>query len=206
MTDNHAFLILAADIPSASIPERLKSESADVRHLVIENFGIDDARRLKEMTSERAFSGGDHDFVLCVRSLTLEAQNAILKLFEDPPAHTVFHLIVPTASILIPTLRSRLLATETDRTIEHKYAADFCQGGYKERLEWIADKAKKDPQALVDLVRELGQEEQMKNWPIEAKRALSLALRYVYNRGASKKMLLEELALSLPVAKRVSSN
>jgi DNA polymerase III delta prime subunit len=199
MADNHAFLVLAPDIRSALIPERLKSESADVRHLVIDNFGIDDARKLKEMTFERSFSGGDHDFVVCVRSLTIEAQNAILKLFEDPPAGTVFHLIVPSASILLPTLRSRLLSTESGSAADRNYADDFCQAEYKERVEWIADKAKKDPQALVDLVRELGQEDLTKNWPIEAKRALSLALRYVYNRGASKKMLLEELALSLPV-------
>lgn len=203
MADNHAFLVLAANIASAPLPEQLKKEDADVRHVVTDIFGIDDARKLKELSAEKSFGGDTHHFIVCARSMTLEAQNAILKLFEDPPGDTVFYLIVSSESSLIPTLRSRLLETRGGSANENKRADQFCRASYKERLDWIADKAKKDPTELTELVRELGNHADNKDWPTGAKKALSLALRYVYNRGASKKMLLEEVALSLPVGKKV---
>lgn len=199
MADTHALLILAANIASAPLPPSLKHEGADVRHLEVDSFGIDDARQLKELSAERSFSGDEHHFIVSAQSLTVEAQNAILKLFEDPPIGTVFYLIVPSESVLLPTLRSRLIRTSGESTPTNRYAHDFLGADYKERLEWIADKAKKDPSALTELVRELGQDKHFTSWPTEAKRALSLALRYVYNRGAAKKMLLEELALNLKV-------
>ncbi len=201
MADNHALLVLAADIASAPLPPVLKQEGADVRHLETDSFGIDDARRLTELSAERSFAGDEHYFIISARSLTAEAQNAILKLFEDPPVGTVFYLIVPSESVLLPTLRSRLLRTGASAPLTNHYADDFCRANYKERMEWIADKNKKDPTALIELVRELAQVGRQTDWPIEAKRALSLALRYVYNRGAAKKMLVEELALSLPVGR-----
>ncbi len=40
-------------------------------------------------------------------NLTDEAQNAILKIAEDPPEHTLIILIVKNQEVLLPTLRSR---------------------------------------------------------------------------------------------------
>jgi DNA polymerase III delta prime subunit len=42
--------------------------------------------------------------------LTLEAQNALLKIFEEPPSHTVIGLISNSVEALLPTLRSRAKA------------------------------------------------------------------------------------------------
>jgi DNA polymerase III delta' subunit len=43
-------------------------------------------------------------------ALTLEAQNALLKLIEEPPAATIFILVVEHAEALLPTIRSRCAA------------------------------------------------------------------------------------------------
>lgn len=201
MTGNHAFLILADDLLSADIPDELKSEDADTRHLTVDSFGIDEARNLKNLAGERAFSGKHHNFIITTRSLTEEAQNAILKLFEEPPAGAIFYLIIPSETRLLPTLRSRLFLRHNKSNSQKDDVAHlFLRFDYKERMEWIAYMAKKDPDKLVDLVREISRFD-LKLWSPGAKRALLLAEKYVYNRGASKKMLIEELALSLPLEK-----
>lgn len=40
-------------------------------------------------------------------TLTLEASNALLKLLEEPPNNTTLYLTCPSASSLLPTIRSR---------------------------------------------------------------------------------------------------
>lgn len=201
MTGSHAYLILADDLSSADIPEELKKEGADTRRLTVDGFGIDEARNLKNLAFERAFSGGQHNFVIITRSITEEAQNALLKLFEDPPEDAIFYLIIPSENRLLPTLRSRLqLTVNKNGSVKEDLARSFLRLGYKDRMEWIADTAKKDSEKLVDLVREIARLN-LESWSGEAKRSLLLAERYVYNRGAGKKMLIEELALSLPIEK-----
>lgn len=50
--------------------------------------------------------------------LTTEAQNALLKLLEEPPADTIFVLTTPSARALLPTIRSRaqLIPVHTPET------------------------------------------------------------------------------------------
>lgn len=199
----HARLVVADSLAAAPVPEALKRETADIRHLTATSLGIDEARRLRALASDRAWSGQGRHFLITARTLTIEAQNALLKLFEEPPADTTFWLIVPHPSVLLPTLRSRLIevtAGEADlpEAAPEGGAGEFLRASYKERLGLIASLAKKDPDGLQELIRQLTRA----SWPQPAagKRALLLADRYVYNRGALKKMLAEELALSLPIA------
>jgi len=77
---------------------------------------IDDARVLKTAHSTRPFSsrddkdgnGGRKFFILEIDSITHEAQNALLKIFEEPNEYAHFFLIIPSEELLLPTLRSRL--------------------------------------------------------------------------------------------------
>lgn len=197
--ETHARLVIARSLEAADIPEILKKETADTRHFIVPSLGVAEARKLKELANERSFQSGGQSFVIVTSSLTSEAQNALLKLFEEPPTETTFYLIVPSESGLLPTLRSRLFTSaERNAPTKSQEADQFLSASYKERLEQVATLAKKDPDALKELVRDLGSSLNPK-WSREAKASLLLAERYVYNRGASKKMLLEELALSLPV-------
>ncbi len=45
--------------------------------------------------------------VLNAENLTLEAQNALLKVLEEPPEHTVFLLVSSSPTAVLPTIRSR---------------------------------------------------------------------------------------------------
>ena len=73
-------------------------------------FGIDEARELRSLSIRKAISGqaGKKIFFITSMRLTLEAQNALLKTFEDPSPDTFFFLVVREESSIVPTLRSRM--------------------------------------------------------------------------------------------------
>jgi DNA polymerase-3 subunit delta' len=67
------------------------------------------ARDLVRQLSMHSYAGGKRVFVLGDADFTREAANALLKFFEEPPAHVV--LIVTTSALgrVMPTIRSRLV-------------------------------------------------------------------------------------------------
>ena len=46
--------------------------------------------------------------ILAGRSFSVEAQNALLKILEEPPTNIVFHLLCTSKNALLPTIFSRL--------------------------------------------------------------------------------------------------
>lgn len=196
--ETHADLIIASSLSTAALPEFLAIPDTDVSHVVKDSFSVDDARDLVEESSKKGFSGR-RDFVIFTEKILAPAQNALLKLFEEPPAQTYFHLIIPDESLLLPTLRSRLVKIEDTKINENDRAEakDFFKKTFAERLIFITEKAEKDPLAIEHLAVKLGKLNiQDSKW----KASLLLVLRYIKNNGASRKMLAEELALSLPKA------
>lgn len=79
----------------------------DFFNLAIDNFKVDDARRLKDISQEKSFSGKKRIFLVSFNSINADAQNSLLKLFEDPIPNIHFFIITPGVSALIPTFRSR---------------------------------------------------------------------------------------------------
>jgi DNA polymerase III gamma/tau subunit len=79
--------------------------------MVVEHasFGVDEARSLKEAQIQSAFGGGIKVFIVSTQSFTREAQNALLKTFEEPTADTHFFIIVPQLNTILPTLKSRVI-------------------------------------------------------------------------------------------------
>lgn len=79
--------------------ERLKSEIA-----------VDDVRRVSGFFSRTAGEGG---WRICVvdaaEDLNTESANALLKILEEPPAHSLFALVSHQPGRLLPTIRSRCL-------------------------------------------------------------------------------------------------
>ncbi|MBA3724580.1 MAG: hypothetical protein H0W89_06900 [Candidatus Levybacteria bacterium] len=78
--------------------------------------------------------------------LTTEAQNALLKVLEEPPAHTIIILGSDSKEVLLPTILSRcqLIALEEERPkLTEKARGDFAE--FIERLPAmpIGDKLKK---------------------------------------------------------------
>ncbi|MEZ4200441.1 MAG: hypothetical protein R3B69_02515 [Candidatus Paceibacterota bacterium] len=190
------YLYIAPDLTSAPLPTPVQTAGLDVVHIATGQFTIDDARRLKVASHTKSVASTEHAFIIAARTLTTEAQNALLKLFEEPPAGSAFYVVVPHESVLIPTLRSRF--TTVERTVKEDTPVEFLELTYQDRLALIAEKAKAKDQVWMDRVLTTVA---TKHASLDAPALQSLALveRYLNNRGASRKMLLEELALALPV-------
>jgi hypothetical protein len=67
------------------------------------------ARDLVRQLSLHSYAGGKRVFILGDADFTREAANALLKFFEEPPAHVVLILTTNAIGRVLPTIRSRLV-------------------------------------------------------------------------------------------------
>jgi DNA polymerase III subunit delta' len=82
--------------------------------------------------------------------LNAQAANSLLKSLEEPPPATWFILVAPTASAILPTLRSRAQIVRFG-TLAREVIADLSASG----PEWAIESA----MGRMDLIEELGKEE-----------------------------------------------
>lgn len=83
------------------------SNNPDFCHIVIDNFKIEEAFNLRAMSSDKSFSASKKIFLICINTITLDAQNVLLKMFEEPIENTHFFVIIPDTGVLLKTLLSR---------------------------------------------------------------------------------------------------
>jgi hypothetical protein len=69
---------------------------------------VEDARKVRELAQVKSAQGGWKLIVVSAGRIFHEAQNALLKLFEEPPEKTMLVLVIGSEGQLLPTLRSRL--------------------------------------------------------------------------------------------------
>lgn len=167
-----------------------------------ELFGIDESRALLER-GLRLPQEKRNLLVIGYGRITVEAQNALLKLFEDPPQATHFFLVTPRHVELLPTLRSRLfLITADSAAAKDTSAASFVRATPSQRLELVrALLEEKNPEAISLLV------DGIESWVYregrdtarqrDALNELLIARKYLRDRGASAKILLEHLSIVL---------
>lgn len=214
MFSHHAYYIEDAPSRFEEYKELLKPFWAKS----FERFGIDEARELIALASLKNFN--QPVFFLAISATTSEAQQALLKLLEEPQEGTTFILLVPHG-MLMPTIKSRMLAYEQERQPASqkvlgspsgsaqpdfftKQAAAFLGASGKERSDFIT-KLLKDDEGVKDRVRDLlsGIEAELSKKIADPKARLALAdvamvRDYLSDRSPSLKMLLEHLALALP--------
>ena len=92
--------------------EFLEEKYANERHLFFskDEFLLDDA---KDVIKEAYIAESTNKYlVLIAKGYRVEAQNALLKILEEPPRHIVFIVVAPSKTALLPTIRSRLLLEE----------------------------------------------------------------------------------------------
>jgi DNA polymerase III delta prime subunit len=202
MNTHHAIVCIADTLENSVVPTVYKTQSNDVSHICVDRFSIEDARTLSLNALQKPVEAEYRVFVLVVTKLPEESQNALLKLFEEPPSKTRFYIVLPQEGILIPTLRSRVWVEESvvaDVT-ENTSFATFLSASYAERISHIAEiTKKKDLQEIENIVR--GAEMYVAKNTLQNTALLVTVLYvrgYIRTPGASAKMLLEELALSVP--------
>jgi DNA polymerase-3 subunit delta' len=194
-TSHHALLLFASDISTADIAE-LKSDN-EIHDIEFEKFGVNDAQQLVKAAYVRPLTTSVQFCVVRAQFITLEAQNALLKVFEEPPQSTKFLLIVPHDFIIIPTLLSRceILAVGTS-SLENLTFDEFFSASYAQRLALIdMAQKKKDVQWQRSIKKGLISYLEKHT---EHLQELEYAARLLLTRGASNKFLLEHAALTLP--------
>src|SRR3989344_910267 len=189
------------------------SGNPDYSLLSYDTFGIDEAREIAQRQANRSFTGGKKIFIITSNSITVEAQNSLLKVFEEPASETHFFLILNSYERLLPTLRSRLIFagrfsgdSKKLKTIGRK----FIDAKISERLEQIQEIAGKDSelssQESKNMARDLlnGVEIELCH-QIQEPDSVSIlsevmkAKSYLEDRSPSVKLLLEQLAVTIPV-------
>lgn len=173
-----------------------------------EKFGIEEARLLSQQAALKS-TGGRSLFVLGISSITSEAQQALLKLFEEPRAGAIFVLLVPHGTLL-PTLRSRFL--EYGGVLEAVKAGndaqEFLKAPYAKRSAWVTAFLKDDDDArerarvfLGELEQELHKKGMDKKEVRDGLADIVHFRQYVADRAPSLKMILEHFAATLPTLK-----
>jgi hypothetical protein len=113
----------------------------DFVNISIDNFKIDEAFDLRAMSTDKSFSSTKKIFLICVNSFSLDAQNVLLKMFEEPIEDTIFFLVVPDINILLKTLISRFyfISTRQNLAEEKKEAEKFIKFPLSARINFIKE-------------------------------------------------------------------
>jgi DNA polymerase III delta prime subunit len=159
-------------------------------------FGIDEARSLKSRAESKAF-GTKKIFIVTSLQITPEAQNALLKVFEEPAPNTHF-LIISKRNNLLPTLLSRMSVINLySSEIKEEEAKNFLRSSISGRLAYIKIKSANKDFLLSDFLDELililRQQKMLK----EVRNVFELS-KFANDPAANSRLILEHLALSLP--------
>lgn len=212
--NHHAYFIHPFKDAVSHIKESLKEkfnihnkQNPDFFHEKYEVFGIDESRRIKELHLSKSFKEGSKKiFIIEASGITHEAQNSLLKIFEEPHEDTHFFLIMPSAHVLLPTLRSRLFIIENRETVEVSEEVEkFLKLSKTDRIVFVDNLAKRiaDEKATKsdaqEFLRQLEAFIYKKNGLKNAKGLKSIlkATDYMNDRSSSIKQLLEYVALSI---------
>ena len=143
---HHAYLVEGAH--SEIVPEILKfleslnvktSGNPDFCRIITDNFKIDEAFNLRAMSFNKSFSIGRKIFIICANSFSLDAQNVLLKMFEEPTENTHFFLVVSDVHSLLKTLVSRFYVIYAKPKLEEeiKVAEKFIHMSLQNRIDFL---------------------------------------------------------------------
>lgn len=109
-----SFLIPAKgkDKASTYISNFLKEKEIDPIDINLQTYekamGIEDVRNIQKKILLKPFRGKTKAVVIqAYENITQEAQNALLKVLEEPPANTIIIISVSTKEVILPTIISR---------------------------------------------------------------------------------------------------
>jgi len=174
-------------------------------------LNIDDARNLNKLHDKRPVLSDKKIFVVCTNFITEQAQNAMLKMFEEPRGDTHFFLIMPRMG-LIDTLRSRMIILMGENNDDSLFnAEEFLKmevgrriGKVKEFMDSISedDLSKMEVVKFINALQfELRKHiKGSKEYPAVIEEIENVR-QYALDQSPSLKMILEHIAIITPVIK-----
>jgi hypothetical protein len=203
---HHAVLFRDDSLPLTAVLTTYGKEvdNYEITELVYPNLGIVEVRKLISSAMMTPNNGTHRLLLVRTSSIGHEAQHALLKILEEPPSSTLFVFLVAKNVSLLPTVLSRFqkLSTSDVEVVTGAGATEFekfLNLSYSDRLEEIKKRMTKKDQLWTQDIREgFGQYlSQSKKLDTEQKASLLFVFNLLTTRGASNKMLLEFLALTL---------
>ena len=217
---HHAYIVEGGEGEAISLRETLEgiwdvilTGNPDVFSITVKKFGIDESRELKGWQSKRAISQSSKCAIVIAGSISDEAQNALLKTFEEPTAGSHFFIILPSLVHILDTLKSRVVIIEP-KVVEGGVVQlnDFLALKPAERLKQIErftkkinddeDRHEQRAKAIVfckDLLKYVYNCKSSNRF--EALEMLKKTIEYLESREVGVKMIMEHLALTLPLIK-----
>jgi DNA polymerase III delta prime subunit len=177
-----------------------------------ESFGIDDARNLEKWAIGKPLMGEMKVSLVVAKSITFEAQNALLKVLEEPTLGTYIFINLENLGGILPTFISRVrilqfpVSENSNATSAENIGSNFFNSKIKEKLSIIRSLAKKeDKNDMKEIIKNLeiiSYENYIKKTSsgtsgIEDMRNILTAKIFASSRGSSPKMLLEWLSCML---------
>ncbi len=178
----------------------------DVLFLHHDNFGIDESRELYQISLSAPLQEDKKIIALSFKKISREAENALLKLFEDPNPRSEFLIASSNFDSLLPTLRSRLflINREGEKSKNESGIKKFLALPIGEKLKETdkIQKAYKDSEGDKGVIRDflLALHSELEKEPVknaDALRASARSLSYIDDPSSSIKILLESVVLAL---------
>ncbi|MFW0871089.1 MAG: hypothetical protein ACKKL4_01375 [Patescibacteria group bacterium] len=218
----HAYLLIG---PQEQLKVELDDYLREERGLVTSNniniyqrsyerLGIDDVRAIINFASKTSIGSRENKIIIIsINGATREAQNAMLKLLEEPSEDTIFFIIAHDKNIFLSTVRSRLQIIEdaggVDKDIQ-ELVNKFLSAQYSKRMEMcvflfgdskkgISPDRAKTTHFLQSLARHLllGKEQISDKW-LDMYREVEHLAQYAGDTSSSCKYLIEYVATRIP--------
>lgn len=180
----------------------------DFMVLETDNFSVKDCEELISKSNLKSFSDGEKVFICIFNTISVEAQNKLLKTIEEPPKGVRFFLISPQNTFL-PTIlsRSKLILISSKQDFGNEIGG-ILEMSLVDKLEFVSklvkdiNDEKQQKQKAIDVVNgiesELNFNEADKLIANKEKLlACKTAKKRLLQRGAITKMILESLMLHL---------
>jgi DNA polymerase III gamma/tau subunit len=169
-----------------------------------DKFLIDDARKIFDLHLKKTPKDDLQVFVIKFNFITREAQNAILKMIEEPKPRTHFFIIAPSKNIFLETILSRVEIIDLGNFYKKstQEAVMFLRKGVGNRIKYVSEflnsikKGEKTKQDALDLLSGLEVELEKKQ-KFESLKIVVDTRKYINLSGASVKILLENVALNV---------
>lgn len=134
-------------------------------------FGVKESALLKETASQKAY-GEKKIFLINLEKISNEAQNALLKILEEPRGSTYFLIYSRFFEELIPTLKSRLAIINSGKESSQKFAKNK---NIFEKFSEFKDRTEAK-NFLISLIEEEARKSENRNYLFIKKLAQSLNL------------------------------
>lgn len=187
-------------------------QNPDFHLFSFDTLKIDDAHLIKSLSENKSFDGGKKIFVISVNQFLHDAQNTLLKIFEEPKENMHFFVISKNVDSFLPTLRSRCYIINLQQNKkENPEIIQFLNSTLSNKIDFVKnlldtdeDKGEDSPRTkaldFLDKLEQVLHEKILsrRNLDIDIFHKIFTARKYIRQPGSSPKNILEAIVLNLP--------